>query len=565
MDSRTIPFDFGTPEEIDTKDVVAETKRAEPKRAEAGQAASRSTRPSRTDDLEPPIGLSPELSPPPASVRMPSSNAPASPPISASPAAAISVAPTAAIALGPTRESPLTVSELGRKLRGEIERSFSRPVWIAGEVAEARSAATGHVYFTLKDELEDATVDVVAYRSSLTNTMRNALVRGAKILVRGKPGYWVPRGRVQIMCDRVELSGEGARLLALEELKAKLAAEGLFSNERKRPLPREPRRIGVVTSKHGAVIHDISRVAFRRGGARILLAPAQVQGQGAAESVILALHRIARVSDVDVIIVGRGGGSSEDLSCFNDERLARAVAACRVPVVSAVGHDADVTILDFVADARAATPSQAAELVVPDTEANAALLVERKRRLIRAIDSHTKRAAHALAKARHELSDPRLALAMYAQNLETARTSLTRAMHARIVRDRRGVEREAARLGRLDPRIVVRKTREELRAARDRLNRRFAALVATRRSTLTGLAARLEAMSPLAVLGRGYALALSRTGVITDASQVRIGQDVRIRLARGEIATKVIAVQAGSGSTPPVPGMPSAPKNKDPA
>ncbi len=437
------------------------------------------------------------------------------------------------------------MADLGRRLGAHVTRAFPNVVWISGEVAEARAGSTGHVYFTLKDESEDATLDAVAYRSNLTQTMRNALVRGAKILIRGRPTYWVPRGRVQFICERVELSGEGMRLLALEELKKKLAAEGLFAKERKRRLPRDPRRIGVVSSKHGAVIHDISRVAFRRGGASILLASATVQGNGAAESVIHALTWLQRVNDVDVIIIARGGGSSEDLACFNDESVARAVAACRVPVVSAVGHDVDVTLTDYVADARAATPSQGAELVVRDRPASLTLLGERKRRLLQAMDARARRARHELTAARHELSDPRLALAMYAQRLEQERTQLLHAIRERVSAHERDVERARTRLARHDPRAVVRRTQTALTEATARLHRRFAANVGARRAALGALAARLEAMSPLAVLGRGYAIALVGDSVITDAEQVRPGDDVRVRLAQGEIAARVTSAKSG--------------------
>jgi exodeoxyribonuclease VII large subunit len=185
--------------------------------------------------------------------------------------------------------------------------------------------------------------------------------------------------------DRLEPVGKGALLEALEKLKEKLAAEGLFAEERKRPIPKDPRAIGVVTSRTGAVIHDICQVAFRRGGARILLASAQVQGLGAAESVRRALRALQKIEQIDVIIVGRGGGSVDELMAFNDEFLVRDIAACRVPVVSAVGHETDFTLVDFAADRRAATPSQAAELVVPDTAARRQYLDERTMRLKRAM------------------------------------------------------------------------------------------------------------------------------------------------------------------------------------
>jgi exodeoxyribonuclease VII large subunit len=211
----------------------------------------------------------------------------------------------------PKPEGPrvLTVGQLGRVVGRSLERTFAAELWVEGEVSGARPAASGHVYFAMKDEQEDATIDVVLYRSSVTARGRSLVKDGARIRVRGKPTYWSPRGKLQFVGDRVEPTGKGALLEALEKLKEKLQAEGLFAAEKKRALPHDPRIIGVVTSASGAVIHDICKVAFRRGGARILLAPAQVQGPGAADSIRRALRMLQRVVDVDIIVIGRGGGS----------------------------------------------------------------------------------------------------------------------------------------------------------------------------------------------------------------------------------------------------------------
>jgi exodeoxyribonuclease VII large subunit len=280
---------------------------------------------------------------------------------------------------------PYSVGQLARAIKGAVDGAFAAPVWVEGEVTDARPAPSGHLYFCMKDEREEASIDVVVYRSSLTPRTRALCVDGARVRLRGRPAFWAPRGKLQFVADRVQAAGRGALLEALERLKAKLEAEGLFAAARKRPLPDEPRVIGVVTSPAGAVIHDVCRVAFRRGGARILLAAAQVQGTGAVESICRALLHLQRVAAVDVIVLGRGGGSSEDLGAFNEEAVVRAVASCRVPVVSAVGHDVDVTLVDFAADARAATPSQAAEMVVPDRAARAELLRRTRMHLARAM------------------------------------------------------------------------------------------------------------------------------------------------------------------------------------
>src|SRR5258708_1481889 len=219
---------------------------------------------------------------------------------------------TAAAARGEPRA--LSVGELDRAIRGALEDGFPGDVWVEGEVAGARPAPSGHLYFSLKDEKEEASIDVVMYRSNVTPRMRPLCVDGARVRLRGKPTLWVPRGRLQLVADRMQPAGRGALLEAIERLKAKLASEGLFAPERKRPLPAEPRIVGVVTSPAGAVIHDICRVAFRRGGADVLLAPAPGQGAHAADSLCRPPPSPQRVRGVDVIVVGRRGGSAHDPS-----------------------------------------------------------------------------------------------------------------------------------------------------------------------------------------------------------------------------------------------------------
>ncbi|HEX9298425.1 MAG TPA: exodeoxyribonuclease VII large subunit, partial [Polyangiaceae bacterium] len=251
-----------------------------------------------------------------------------------------------------------SVADLDRRLKRAVEGA-SIAVWVEGEVSNAKPAPSGHVYFCLKDEREDAIIECVMYRSAPVRA-RRLIVDGARVQLRGRATVWAPRGRLQFIGDVARPAGRGALLEALENLKNRLWAEGLFAPDRKRPLPSHPALIGVVTSASGAAIHDIAKVAFRRGGARIVLSATVVQGQNAAMRVIHALDRLERLPDLDVIIVGRGGGSSDDLMVFNEEAVVRRVAACRVPVVSAVGHEVDITLTDLAADARAATPSQAA-------------------------------------------------------------------------------------------------------------------------------------------------------------------------------------------------------------
>jgi exodeoxyribonuclease VII large subunit len=482
----------------------------------------------------------------------------------------------------PPEPRVFSVAQLGQIVSRSLERFFVDAVWVEGEVTGARPAPSGHVYFCLKDEMEDAVIDVVLYRSQVTPRARTLVKDGARIRVRGRPTYWAPRGRLQFVGDRVEETGKGALLEALARLKEKLQAEGLFDPERKRPLPHDPRVIGVVTSAGGAVIHDICKVAFRRGGARILLASAQVQGANAVPSIRHALRSLQRIAAVDVIVIGRGGGSSDDLVAFNDEALVRDVAACRVPVVSAVGHEVDVTLVDFAADARAATPSQAAEMIVPDEQARRRLLEERTERLRRAMTAHL--SAGRLAIGKLAFRDPRLLIAAAQQRIDENVARLDRALSQRMARDREGYTRLEARLASSHPRVrigrdrvriedlsrrlfangprLVDDRRERLTAARlrleaigpklaaDRHERLVAAthrleavgprLIAARRERFESLVSHLDAMSPLRVLARGYAIVTREGHAVRDASEVAPGEAVHVRVATGEFDARVI-------------------------
>ncbi len=437
----------------------------------------------------------------------------------------------------------LTVGELGRVLKRALDQGFSAPVWVEGEVSGARGASSGHLYFTLKDEGEEATIDVAMYRTNLTPRARSLVKDGAKIRMRGKPDFWAPRGRTQFIADRIDPVGKGALLEALEKLREKLAKEGLFATERKRALPHDPRVIGVVTSAGGAAIHDVCRVAFRRGGARILLAPALVQGAGAAQSICSALAMLQRVAEVDVIIVGRGGGSSDDLSAFQEETVVRAVAACRVPIVSAVGHEVDVTLTDFVADVRAATPSQAAELVVPDRRARRAQLDQTRVRLARAMRGRVTEDRLELGRLMRKVSDPRLAIAASQQALDERQARLEQVARRALTsaRDRRADL--ASRLLARHPIAVIRAEQAALARTKDRLVAVGSKSFAARAGTVERLAARLDAMSPLKVLARGYAIATDARGhALRAATDVRPGDRVEVRLHRGHLEAEVVLV-----------------------
>ena len=462
-----------------------------------------------------------------------------------------------------------TVAQLGRIVSRSLERSFPDSLWVEGEVSGARPAPSGHLYFSLKDEEEDAVVDVVVYRAQVTPRARALVKDGVRIRLRGKPTFWSPRGKLQFIGDRIEPTGKGALLEALEKLKAKLQAEGLFAQERKRPLPHEPRIIGVVTSAGGAVIHDICKVAFRRGGARILLAPAQVQGVGAAEAVRRALDHLQRVPEVDVIIVGRGGGSQDDLLAFHDEQLVRDVAACRVPVVSAVGHETDITLVDFAADARASTPSQAAELVVPDANARRRLLEERALRLRRAMHGRITNERARTARVASAFRDPRLLIASAQQSIDEHLARLSRIVAKRFAQARDVHTRLDARLGAAHPRSRITRDAGKVHALQVRLAASVRARVAAEqgavreaarrletangarlhdeRADLSDLAGRLDAMSPLKVLARGYAIATRAEDgrAVREAREVQAGDLVHVRVGRGAFDAAVTRIEIG--------------------
>lgn len=435
-------------------------------------------------------------------------------------------------------EGPLSVSALTAQLKALVEDGFAR-VEVEGQVSNHRPHPSGHLYFTLKDER--AQIRAVMFRSD-ARRLTFRLEDGQHVVARGRLSVYEVRGEYQIICDRIAPHGLGASQLAFEQLKKRLAAEGLFEAGRKRPLPTLPRKIGVVTSVSGAALQDILRVLTARyPSAHVIVRDARVQGDGAPEDLVRGLTAIARVDGVDVVILGRGGGSAEDLWAFNDETLARAIAACPIPVISAVGHEVDFTIADFVADVRAATPSNAAEIVVDRADAFRMRIDRAAERLTaatrRAIDSRRQRVIR--ASARIDAYPTRVVLRQ-----RDCQEYVLRMRHALTDRLARSSQRFEALRRRLEARDVRRvaagwhvrlvQTDARLRAAAR--TRQQAADMQTRE-----LAARLHALSPLAVLGRGYAVCWNadRTSIIRSASSVEPGDGVRVTVADGELHCKV--------------------------
>lgn len=450
----------------------------------------------------------------------------------------------------------LSVADLARRLRGAVEAATGRE-WVEGEIGSLKRAQSGHVYFTLKDSREDACIECVMYRLNAQRARRH-LFDGGKVQAFGRATLWEPRGRLQFVAQDLRGVGLGSLLEQLERLKQQLYEEGLFAPERKRRLPVAPQVVGVVTSAHGAALHDIRTVAFRRGRVTLVLSQAIVQGELAPASLVAALDRIDRDPRVEVVIVGRGGGSGEDLMAFNDERVVRRVALMRVPTVSAIGHEIDTTLTDLVADVRAATPSQAAELVVADSRQRRSDLVALCRRLIRAVRGRLLEDRSALNGLQNRLGDPRFVLSQQQQELDELRTRAERALRRRLAGASARNRALARRLLGRHPRLVIANSRAALNPLSARLRSIIQLRVQGAVNRLDADRARLGALSPFAVLGRGYAIALTEDGrVISSADTVETGELVRVRLHRGVLRAEVL--EALPASAEEVDGAPSAP------
>jgi exodeoxyribonuclease VII large subunit len=390
----------------------------------------------------------------------------------------------------PTRRV-YSVSDLTTEVKAVLEDGFSA-IWVEGELSNFKHHTSGHMYFTLKDA--QAQLRGVMFRGH-NRLLRFMPADGLAVLLFGTLTVYERRGDYQITVEFMEPKGVGALALAFEQLKARLEAEGLFAADRKRPIPRLPRKVGIVTSPTGAVVRDILTILGRRfPGLAVLVHPVPVQGPGAAEDIAAAIGRLGARPDLDVLIVGRGGGSLEDLWAFNEEVVARAIAACPIPVISAVGHETDVTIADFVADLRAPTPSAAAELVVAQRD-----------ELRQRVDELSARAEAALA--------------------------------GRLGERQERVRMLARHLALLNPVVQLGRQAERLRGLRKRLEARWDLSQLARRERLGRGAARLESLSPLAVLARGYSICFSVPGraVVKASSEAPAGTRVAVRLHQGEL------------------------------
>lgn len=441
-----------------------------------------------------------------------------------------------------TARQVLSVSALNRRARQLLETHLPL-LWVEGELTNFSCPASGHWYFTLKDEHAQVRAAMFRTRNRLLNLRP---VSGQQVLVRGRIGLYEPRGDYQLIVDHMEPAGQGLLQRRFDELKARLAAEGLFDAARKRALPALPRCLGVVTSPTGAAIQDVLRVLRRRFPALpVLIYPTPVQGSDAAAAIVAALDFANRHGACDLLILTRGGGSLEDLWPFNEAAVARAVAASTIPVICGVGHETDVTIADFAADLRAPTPSAAAELASPDQNELLAALAGYQRRLERSLGTQLQRLGTHLEALRRRLRHPRERLERQAQHLDHLEIRLVSAMRARLATD-------AARLHHLDVRRERHDPRQRLAQARMRVEQLDASLLqhmrqrlAQAREHLAARAAVLHAVSPLSTLERGYAIVLDRGGrSIGQVTATRVGAEIGVRLRDGRLDCTVTGIDA---------------------
>ena len=413
----------------------------------------------------------------------------------------------------------------------QLEDRFGQ-VWVEGESSNVCRPLSGHLYFTLKDQ--SARLSVVMFRST-AQALDFEMQDGMKLLCRGYLSIYPTQGRFQLTANLARPAGVGAAQLRLQQLKQRLAGEGLFRDEHKQGLPPFPRRIVIVTSISGAALHDVRRVLSQRFPVRLLICPAMVQGPDAISELVGGIQR-ADLSDADLIIVGRGGGSAEDLAAFNDERVARAVFAAKTPIISAVGHEVDLALTDLVADVRAPTPSAAAEMAVPVMEEVQAGLDALGSRLVRATRQGLRAQSLTLERCRRKLLAPERTISRYQTAVQRNQHRLLSAIRDALQRYQVSIHDCTARLQRHEPQKRLSDNRQRLLQLIARLKLAFNERVHEQRERFGQLVGQLDGLSPLGVLARGYSLAYTMQGnLLTDAAQVQTGQALHLRLHRGEL------------------------------
>ena len=443
---------------------------------------------------------------------------------------------------GMPRDPAITVSQLNRRAKTLLEQGIPK-LWVEGEISNMARPASGHIYFSLKDE--KAQVRAAWFRQRQRGPAIN-FKNGDKVLAFGRVSLYEARGDYQLIVEQLEPAGEGVLKQRFDALKKRLLAEGLFDEERKRPLPALPQRIGVITSPSGAAVRDILSVLGRRFPAiPVIVYPAAVQGEAARGELVEALGTAVRRDECDVLIMGRGGGSLEDLWAFNDETLARAIVDCPIPVIAAVGHEVDFTIADFVADVRAPTPSGAAEIVVPDQRDWLRQVATLTARLARIGERTVEDRSQQLDWLSRRLisASPSATLRRQHDGLRENRARLAGAMRERLLELRGDVQAFRSELLRQSPALAVERTIGKLAALQQRLDGGAHELLSRLDHRVALLGRALHSVSPLATLERGYAIVLDADGTaMTDAKTAKAGDEIRARLSKGELLANVTRV-----------------------
>jgi exodeoxyribonuclease VII large subunit len=438
-----------------------------------------------------------------------------------------------------------SVSRLNAEMRAIIEGSLPL-IWVEGELSNLATPRSGHLYFSLKDD--HAQVRCALFRNK-RQLLRHVPADGDQVLARARVSFYEPRGEFQLIIEHLEPAGAGSAQRAFEALKRKLQAEGLFDTQRKRPLPAFPTRVGVITSPSGAAVRDVLQVLRRRAPhLAVTVYPAQVQGQGAVDSLLEALRTALDRRDCDVLLLTRGGGSIEDLAAFNDEQLARLIAAATIPIVSAVGHEIDFSISDFVADRRAPTPSAAAELVSPDTGTLLTQIETQHRRLLAAYRRQLDTRRHRLGQleGRLQRAAPASRLRQQQQQLDRVELRLNRAMATRLLAAQGRLDGAQRRLRSQEPRRTLLVLRQRQTTADRRLRQAWRSLFERHTDRVAAAARQLHALSPLAVMQRGYSVLRREDdgAVVTSVAQIGVDDRVRGMLADGSLDLRIEGVTA---------------------
>ena len=432
----------------------------------------------------------------------------------------------------------ISVSEVNQRAKDQLEREFSN-VWIEGEISSFTAHSSGHWYFTIKDE--KSSLSCVMFSFDNNKILFKPQV-GDNLLINGKISLYSPTGRFQLNVKHIELAGEGALLRAFEQLKVKLEKEGLFDLENKKQLPQMPKKIGIITSSDGAVLQDVINVLGRRSpNIELILIQTAVQGEKASAEICAAIKKACSYKDLDAVILARGGGSIEDLWAFNNESVARCIHSSDIPIVSAIGHETDFTIADFVADLRAPTPSAAAEILSQSHSQLGESLIDFKRLIANATSSLLRKESQELQNLSKRLRNPGDKLREFSQKLDNTEMYIKQSIHNHLLSQNNNLNFLSSNLLQLSPVQNLQESKHKLSDLSQSLTFLISQITKEKKSSLLGLSSTLDAVSPLAVLNRGYSILTTKEGkVVTTEKEVKVGDELIAKLKEGEIRTEVL-------------------------